>query len=239
TFNNTATIRASALNSTYSGTINVGTGGSVILSSGAGLNLTIGDGANDYHAGSGTTTNIVGNASAGAVILPFSNDYQGAWSVNTGTLRLGNATALGSGTSAVNVGNGALELSGITLARDVTLGNTATLRGTGAAVASGAVTLASGVTGTSDVFTLGGGSNHLTGGGGTSSITVNSFGNSKVVLTQSSNYVGSWNIPGRLQIDNDAELGDAANPVNISGGVFVVTGTTTSSRLFTCNDGFF
>src|SRR5206468_9568234 len=103
-----------------------------------------------------------------------------------------------------------------------------------------AVTLASGVTGASDVFTLGNATNHLTGGGGTSSITVNSFANSKVVLTQSSNYAGSWNILGRLQIDNDNELGNASNPVNIhDGGVFVVNGNTTSSRLFTCNDGFF
>jgi fibronectin-binding autotransporter adhesin len=134
--------------------------------------------------GSGSSITVSGS---GTVSLPFANNYSGTWAVNSGTLHIGNATALGSGTTPVVINSGALEIAGATLNRPLTLNNGATLRGIGtsgsngiATVAAGAaITLATGTT-TSDTFTLGNASNQLTGGGSGSTITVS--GSGKIVL---------------------------------------------------------
>ena len=158
--------------------------------------LTVGNATNDLTGGSGSSISVSGS---GTVSLLFANNYSGDWAVSSGTLHIGNATALGSGTSAVVINSGALEIAGATLNRALTLNNGATLRGTGtsgsngiATVAAGAaITLATGAT-SSDTFTIGNAANHLTGGGSGSTVTVS--GSGKVVLAQTSNYTGNWTI---------------------------------------------
>ncbi len=60
--------------------------------------LTLGNGANDLTSGnSGTVINIAG---PGTVYQTQSSNYAGTWSINSGTLELGNALALGPATSA-------------------------------------------------------------------------------------------------------------------------------------------
>src|SRR5262249_7283363 len=159
--------------------------------------LTIGDGPNDYTSGGALTTTAV--SGPGKVILPFANDYAGAWQINAGTLSIGSSASLGTDTSAIVVnGSGTLEIGNATFDRALTLNSGAKLIGTGTTAGSnGTATIPSGAlvtigTGTSasDVFTLGNAANDLTGGGGLSTITVSGAG--KVVLTQASNYNGNW-----------------------------------------------
>src|SRR6185369_6910335 len=71
----------------YSGTVTVGTGISATI--GGGNNASIGDAANDLTGGSGSTLTFDGFN--GPMKLPFSNDYQGSWVIDTGVLSIGHA----------------------------------------------------------------------------------------------------------------------------------------------------
>jgi fibronectin-binding autotransporter adhesin len=225
---------------TYAGTITVSGTEPVTLNSGSNAadTLTIGNAANDYTGGATSSTSVTG---IGTAILPFANNYTGAWQVFS-TLRVGNATALGTGTSAVAV-NGVLEVAGTTIDRAITLNSGGALRGTGSAGSNGtitvpssaAVTLASGAS-ASDVLTIGNAANDLTGGGGGSTINVTGAG--KVVLAQSSNYIGNWNVnSGTLEAAADARLGNTANNVTLAGGTFNASATFSTSRTFTAGTG--
>ena len=218
------------------GVNNVQPGFAVTLATGTSTNdsLTVGNATNDLTGGSGSSITVSGS---GKVSLPFANNYSGDWAVSSGTLHIGNATALGSGTAAVVVNSGTLEIAGTTLNRPLTLNNGATLRGTGTSGSNGivtvaagaAITLATGAT-TSDTFTIGNAANHLTGGGSGSTITVSGLG--KFVLAQSSNYTGNWTISSGTLADNGAIAGALA--VNSTG---TLQGTGTIGGLVTVNSG--
>jgi autotransporter-associated beta strand protein len=227
------------------GSITVATGAQPILSTGTTASdvLTVGNAANDLTGGTSATVTVNGS---GTVALPFANNYSGEWNVAAGTLRIASPSSLGTSSNPVSVSGGALEFTALTLARGVTLSNGGTLRGTGTSGFTGtatvannaAVFLSTGFNGT-DTLTFGDGTNDLTGGGGTSSITVpvNSIG--RITLTQASDYVGSWLLNGKVRVSADNQLGNAANPVDIEGGALEIISSFTSSRAFTCNDGFF
>jgi autotransporter-associated beta strand protein len=209
---------------------------------GLGASASLGNLANDLTGGNAASTITVSSDTAGNVLaLNQSSDYAGNWSIGTfATLRITDATALGSGTSAVILAGGTLEIGGVTFGRNITeTVTTSTLRGTGTAGASGTVTIPSGATmniGTgasaADVLTLG----NLSGGGTGSLIIVGGAG--KTVLTQSSNYVGNWSVASgsTLEISADDQLGAAADTVTF-GGVVSTTASFTSSRVWRTSDG--
>jgi fibronectin-binding autotransporter adhesin len=241
-FNDSATLRTLSGSSSYTGTISVGAAASVVLSSGTGSNtLTIGNAINDFTGGSGATASIVGDTT-GAVVLPFANNYAGNWSVNTGTLRIGNASALGSGAAAVTVNTAALELSGVTLARGVTLNNSSTLRAIGTAASVGINTIASSAsvaiaTGASpaDTLTIGDAANDLTGG---PFATVTVSGSGTVLLPFSNNYQGNWVINGgKLRIQSGGSLGGAASAVAINSGAILELNGVALGRALTLGNG--
>ena len=64
-------------------------------------------------------------AAPGAAVLTSvsnANSNTGAWQIDGGTLRIGDPSSMGTGTSAVVINNtGRLELANITLDRDITL----------------------------------------------------------------------------------------------------------------------
>ena len=134
--------------------------------------FTLGNATNDLTGGGGTNPKITVTGS-GTVSLPFANNYSGDWAVSGGTLRIGNATSLGTSTTAVVINNPRHRDRCATLNRALTLNNGAILRGTGTSGSNGiatvtagaAITLATGGT-TSDTFTIGNGVNDLTGGSG-------------------------------------------------------------------------
>ncbi len=233
--------------SAYQGTITAAASTSpLILSTGtlATDTLSIGNAANDYTGGSGSTTFINGS---GKVILSFSNDYAGSWQINSGTLRIGNVAALGGGTSAVVVNAGTLELSlaGGSLARPIALNNGGAVAASGTAGTSGVITVGSNAAATlgssaTILLGVGDGANDLTGGGGTAAVTVISDPNGKVVLNQPSDVTAAWTVDvnSSLQVDADDRLGAAANAVTLSNGAtFIANDTFTSARTFTSNGG--
>jgi fibronectin-binding autotransporter adhesin len=225
---NASTLRGSGGSATQSGTVTFNNFGTVTFATAAANDvLTIGDAANDYTGGGGAQFNNTIVFGPGTVVLPFANNYNGAWQIDgPATLRVGNAQSLGSDPSAVVVNNGAaLELSNVTLDRALTLNSGATLAGAGATPRSdGTATVTSGAAVTiragssaSDVFTLGNAANDLTGGGSGSTITVNGAG--KVLLTQASNYIGNWNVSGGiLQVSNTAGSATGTGTVTVAAG---------------------
>jgi autotransporter-associated beta strand protein len=226
------TLRAAPANAVqYTGTITAANSANALTLDSGTFSLTL----SAYAGGTGSNTIVSGS---GLLSLPNSNSYSGGWQVNGGTLRAGNATSLGGGASAVVVNSGAiLELGTITLARAVTLNNNATLRAFAAAAnttepttiaSAAAVTLAS----SSSAFTIGDSANDLTGGGGGSTVSVQSGLSGKVVLNQTSNYTGNWTIgvSSTLEIDGDDRLGNAANTLALNGGRLRAVGTFASNR---------
>src|SRR5262249_57693502 len=125
------------------GVNNVLSGFSATLATGGSTSdtLTVGDFVNDLTGGSGSTLTVAGS---GTVILPLANNYSGNWALDSGTLRIGNATSLGSAPTAVVVNGANLEIAGATLNRSLALSSGAALRGTGTAGSNGTATVASG-----------------------------------------------------------------------------------------------
>ncbi len=134
-------------------------------------------------AGSGNTSlgGVLGSGSGGLTMsgsdtltLSGANNYAGATMVNTGTLVLGNASALGTTTGGTTVASGAtLDLNGQTVgAEPLTISGTG-LGGNGALINSSAVTATFGGTITNQTFTVGGSGNiNLTGSiNGTATLT--------------------------------------------------------------------
>ena len=168
-----------------------------------------------------------------------SDDFAGAVTLNAGTLQLTNASALGDGLDSVAVQSaGTLEISGVTLNRDIRLDDGATLRGTGAAISQGVVTVANGgniflaTDSVADSLTFGD-SNHadrLTGGAG-STLTVSGAG--KVVLTAGNDLAANvnWTVMngGTIDISSDQQLSSAISPsgiLELQGGTLEVTAST-------------
>ena len=192
---------------------------------------------NNYTGGTGSTTHVSGS---GEVILSSANTYAGNWEIDSGTLRVDNAAALGSNTSPVLVDGGTLRLHGPTITRNITMNNGSTLLGsfngstTGRPNGTLSIAPAAAVTfRTADnlhTMLIGDSTNDLTGGGGGSTITI--APNSPVALVAASNYVGNWILRSSLQPGNDNRFGDAANTVTLDSGGLLCFSSFTTSRQF-------
>jgi hypothetical protein len=191
--------------------------------------------------GGSSATLLVNSAGVVALNAP-SVFYSGAWWVAFGTLRLSNASALGTGTSPIRISHvpGTLEgRSGVTIARDINLEN-GTLAGTsGGAYYTGTITFGFAANATlSGTVTIGDTPNDLTGGGGGAVIHVTNFGTT--TLTQSSNVAADWILDSStLSISDDAQLGAAANTLTLNGnaGQLRMTAPINSTRNLIFNAG--
>ena len=151
----------------------------------------------------------------GTTVLTGSNQQTGDIRVNSGTLRVGNAKALGSTTNTLTVNGGMLDLSG----KSVTVGG---LSGSSAGViasgTSGALTLS--VAQDSDTLYAGA----LRNGSGVLSLAKS--GKGTLALTGSSNYSGPTTVTGGfLQLSANNNLGSSALTVNGGGLRFGTTFT--------------
>jgi fibronectin-binding autotransporter adhesin len=231
-------LRASGGQGIFGGTVNVSPSTTVNLFGGTiGTDtLRFGNaGPNTYTNGTNTTSIVQG---PGTVYFLNSNDYAGHWQINSGTLKVGNANSLGSGTSAVVINNtGTLLLDSVTFSRNVQLNNGANLAFTGGqsfgthTIASGALV---GLTMRS-TFTemIGIAPNSITGGGGGSTINVNCDAPGGVIqLFQPSDYIGPWfiNSTATVEIDEDAVFGNAANLVSLNSAVLRTNSSFSSAR---------
>ncbi len=178
--------------------------------------------SNTFGGTVGSTINIAG---AGTVALNFANNYPGAWSVNSGTLRVNNqSSSLGTGTSAVAVGNGGTLLMATLLSRAVNLNDGSALRASGGVVttqnlnvAAGASVTLGGSGNSGDVLIISGGANRLNGGAGGA---LNIAGPGMVTLGAATAFAGDWNINsgGTLRLGSAATLGSGTSPVAINSG---------------------
>jgi len=175
------------------------------------------------------------------------NNGASSTSVNGGVLRIENASGLDTANTLVTINSAALELgSGITYVDTVgfLLNNGATLRGDGAvninskvtvstAVSANSVTLAT--VGAGDLFTVGSAANDITGGNSTDD-TIHIAGPGKVILGQSSNYIGNWSLDaGTTQLGSATALGaTAARTVSLATGA-TLAGRLAANTTFTAN----
>lgn len=192
--------------------------------------------------GASSTAGLI-KAGSGTLVLGAANGYSGSTTVSAGTLRLGNASALGSASSAVTVASGAtLDLGGLTsYARAVSLSGSL-VSSLGAASHSGTVTLASAATaggaGNLDLTGTLVGSAQLTKvGAGTLTISGNVTGFSGSTVVAAGRLVAAANLGGVSVADGAILSGTAAlGAVTVSSGGIVDpglggAGTLTASSL--------
>ena len=221
----TGTANALALSTfglTLDGLMNTGSG-TLTVSNGTGGTLTIGTtnitnasqldiiaGTNGITisapiAGSGSLVYGVANGSTATLVLSGANSYTGSTVVNSGTLQVQNAAALGQNTNSLNVESGAiLDLDGTS---GVFVGalNSAGLAGG---------TIEDGTTGTPAAVTLtvgtGGGTGNFAGviANGTGTVSLTKNGGGSQTLTGVNTYTGATTIgAGTLIIGGAGQLG--------------------------------
>jgi autotransporter-associated beta strand protein len=211
---NGGTLSRAAGNPTWNGTVNLAATSTV---TGAAGTLTIGGAV----SGAGGLT----KTGAGTVTLSGSNTYSGITTANAGTLRLGDANALGSaaGGTTVNAG-GTLAMNGLTVASEPLTLNGGTLsRAAGNPTWNGTVNLAatSTVTGAAGTLTLG---NAVSGAGG-----ITKTGAGTLVLSGNNTYGGPTAInAGTVRVAGGNGIGDASavTLANVGSAVLSLNGTS-------------
>ncbi len=205
---------------------------STISTVGSGDVFTIGDGANDFTGGSGAVVTISG---PGTVLLSQASDYAGTLAVNAGTLRLGNATALGAASTAgVTFGAssaGKLQLNGNS-ATIASLNSNATV-GSPVVENANASAAALTVSNTSGASTYAGVIQDGTGGGALSLVK---NGASTLTVSGANTYTGGTTLTaGTLAANSTTALGTGA--VTVASGATLSTNTATSFGALTLTGG--
>ncbi|MBL9090569.1 MAG: autotransporter-associated beta strand repeat-containing protein, partial [Planctomycetaceae bacterium] len=166
-------------------------------------------------------TNTLTKAGIGLLVLSGTNTYTGATYIDAGTLRIGNASALGAGAVTINE-TATLDLNG------QAIGNAVSLRGTGsggAALTNSSVTAAQ----VGALTLLGdasiGGSGDIAAGAVTGDLSLVKVGTGTLTFTAASNRLGSSTNrldAGVLRLQNAA----AVNPIGV--GAIILNGGTLS-----------
>jgi autotransporter-associated beta strand protein len=202
------------------------------------LTLTL-DGSNTGANTIGTILTAAGAAGAvvlvkqgtGTWVLPGANELvqktsagvPAAVQVNGGTLVVQNAASLGTITLPV-INAGTLQIDNVTLNQNaLALNEGGTIRMNGSGTVNGvtvgatAANVGLATTSAADVLTVGNAPNKLTGGQASTVMAVSGAGT--VVLSQPSNYLGSWLFNGGItRLDNATALGTPALGYNLSFG---------------------
>ena len=188
--------------------------------------FTVGNAANDLTGGAADTTLQV--SGPGTVLLSQDSNYAGNWSLNSGTTRLGTASALGAATTTVSFGSGStakLQLNG----NSTTVGALSTNATVGTPVIeNNSVTAATLTVGkTSGSTTYAGVIQDGTAGGALSLVKA---GASTQVLTGANTYTGGTTISGgTLTANGSSALGTGS--VTVGSGATLATSTVTLGNL--------
>ncbi len=231
----------------FSGSVNINAGtvqvGNGTTSGSLGLGVVVNNSALVYNlpddknvpnniSGTGTLTKQSGDV----LTVSGVNTFSGNVLVQTGTLQLGSATALGSTAGSTIVSGGAtLDLNGQTVgAEPVTItgtgvgGNGALVNNSGSASHSGAVSLAAD-------STLGGSGNTTLSGTVGGGFNMTKTGNGTLIISGVNTNSGKTIIAGgTLSVSADAKLGTApgaavADQITINGGTLATTATFTGA----------
>ena len=231
TSNVTVTLSAATLTNSSSVTISslTLTGGTLSFSSAA--NITAGA----YILQGGTANvSLGGNAiltknSTTTATLSRANTYTGGTILNAGTLKLGNATALGTGM--LTISNTTTPVPTLDVTSNLTVANLETwsssfiFAGTNSLTLSGAVALTA-----NDTVTLSAGTLAATGViSGNFSLTQQGTGNGTLVLANANTYTGGTTLAvGTLALGNAAALG--TGNVTINGGTLDASAPVTANN---------
>ncbi|BCX49285.1 hypothetical protein HAHE_31930 [Haloferula helveola] len=211
-------------------------GGTVALASGN--SITVAAGKTATISCSLNITDGLTKLGDGRLVLEVNNTNAVGNTISAGTLVVASNNALGGSGSVTTVNSGTvLEIAdGIASSRNLTLMDGATIFGVGAATNNGKATIDAGATAVTlqtglatDVFTMGNGTNDLTGG--SSATVIDIAGPGTVRLGGGSDFPGSWVLPGGvLELASSTALGNqTSESVTLSGG-------TLSARLNTSTD---
>ena len=190
-----------------------GTAGTVsrtFTTAGGGADLSI---AVPISNGIATTAGIE-KAGAGVLTLSASNSFNGGSTVSVGTLRLGNANALGASTGALAVNGGTLDLGGFSV-------NVGALSGSAGAVittanTAGTATLTSAVASGTSVF----GGVIQNNGSGIVALTKSGAGVLTLSGAAANTYSGTTTVSaGRLNLNKTAGVNAVAGNLAITGGL--------------------
>ena len=230
-----------------SGTLQVGAGGATgqlgtgnvinnsILTFNRNNTLTV----NNAISGTGVV-NQSGTA-ASITVLGGNNTYSGQTNVNSGTLRLGSANALGTAAGGTVVANGAtLDLFG------QAVGNEAlTVQGTGVGALGAVTNTAGGVASLSGPVTLandttfGGTANITLSGIVTGNAALTQIGTNALILTGNNNYTGLTTVAinSTLVAGSNNALGQTGSGtlVQTGGSLYLANGVTTAAEPLTIN----
>lgn len=230
----TTTTTENALSLTFDDAYTL-SGGTLALASGNSIQVASGITATINNAL--TITGGLAKTGDGTLVLGASNTNAGGTVISAGKIRAAHASALGAASIVTTVNSGTtLEVAnGITLDRPITLMHGGTVSGVGTAINNGKITIDAAATAvtlatdsSTDVFTVGNGANDITGGSGSTVISLS--GSGAVRLGAASDFDGSWSIPsGRLELGAAAALGDQATSVTLSGGSLSARLTTATT----------
>lgn len=231
--NNGGTIRSNGTNGT-NGRINVGAAASTsvtLTTSSSSDVFTIGNGTNDLTGGAADS--IINISGAGTVFQNVASNYAGGWSINSGTLRLGSATALGVTTTSVAFGpssTGKLQLNG----------NSVTIGSLSSNATPGSPVVENGVAGTSTLTVSGSSSTTYAGvlqNGSAGILALTKSGSGTLNLTGSNLYTGATTVSGGILKVNNGSGTSATGTGNVSvassatlgGAGFISGGVTVAS----------
>ncbi len=219
--NNGGTIRSNGTAAT-NGRVNLTTAASssaTLSTTGSGDFFTVGNAANDLTGGaSDTVLNVSG---PGTVLLGQSSNYIGSWSLNSGTTRLGAATALGSGSVAFGSGSTAtLQLNGQSIS----------VAGLNSNATVGTPVIENGIAGSSTLTVSTAGSSSYAGlvqDGAAGTIAITKSGTGTLALNGANTYSGGTTVSaGTLKANNASGSATGSGSVSIaSGGTLGGTGT--------------
>jgi fibronectin-binding autotransporter adhesin len=216
---------------TYTGTVNVSTGGTLILetSASSGSSPTQGQTFSNTISGGGGLVLSQPTSKLDTVTLSGANTFSGGTTLNSAILDINSAAALGTG-AFINNGGTIDNTSGAAItesnANPITINSTLTYGGTNSLnLGTGAVTLGT-AAGSSRTITTNGTGNLTIGGGianGTTATAITKAGVSELTLAGANTYTGTTTLSaGTLNL-----TGSLVSAVSESAGTFEGTGSST------------
>ncbi|MEI7533518.1 MAG: autotransporter-associated beta strand repeat-containing protein [Verrucomicrobiae bacterium] len=208
--------------------------------------VTVNNSAKDYVLTGSAIDGVTTLAKSGTSQLTLSgaNSYSGATTISAGTVKLGNATALGTTAGGTTLSSGAvLDLNGQTVgAEAVSLSGTGISSG-GALVNSSTAASLTGVVTLSSDSSIGGTGNTTLSGGLAGNFNLTKSGNGALTLSTAATRAGSATVTttingGKVRLSNAGALSTGTTHVTtINGGTLELTGTITKDQPNTLNNG--